>query len=148
MAQRQQQSNGDPIHGVLEGIVKGIWWLVTLPFKGKMADQALLKAKLEFKQHWLDIQELCGREEYREAIMRADILLDKALQVYSVPGRTLGERLKASNGKLSKDILDKAWNAHKIRNRLAHELNYQLTRQEADLAINDFKSVLRSLELL
>jgi hypothetical protein len=148
VAQRQKQSNGDPIHGVLEGFFKGIWWLITLPFKGKMANQALAKAKNEFQQHWSSIETLQRQGDAREAIMRADILLDKGLQLYSVPGLTLGERLKASNGKMSKDILDRAWNAHKVRNRLAHELNYSLSSQEASQAMSDFKQVLRSLELL
>jgi hypothetical protein len=148
VAQRNKQPTSDPIHGVLEGFFKGLWWLITLPFKGKMADQALLKAKQEFQGHWASIEELNSKNNSREAIMRADILLDKALQLYNVSGRTLGERLKASNGKISRDILDKAWNAHKVRNRLAHELNYQPSPAEADQALNDFKSVLRSLELL
>jgi hypothetical protein len=60
----------------------------------------------------------------------------------------LGERLKSVASRLNKDVLDAAWSAHKVRNRLAHELQYQLREPEAKQAISDFKKVLKELGLL
>lgn len=80
--------------------------------------------------------------------MNADIMLDRALQLHRIPGLTLGERLKAASGKLSQSALDAAWSAHKVRNRLAHELHYQLGEAEMRQAMSDFKKVIKELGLL
>lgn len=91
---------------------------------------------------------MTAASEWREAIMNADILLDKALLRKNLPGVTLGERLKAADRIMAKDTLDTAWRAHKVRNRLAHELQYEPTEVEAKQVMADFKRVLREMELL
>lgn len=137
----------DPFHSIIDSLLKGIWWLITLPFKSRRPNAALEQAKAEFAGHWLEIENLASRQQWREAVMRADIVMDQALQWHRVSGDNLGERLKAASRQLSKPTLDAAWQAHKIRNRLAHELDYRLTPAESVAALANIKKVLRELGL-
>jgi len=145
---KERRSTTDPAHSLLDGLFKGLWWLVALPFKGRRKpDAALAQAKAEFANHWIKIDDLVSRQQWREAVMQADIIMDEALQWHRVPGQTLGERLKAASHKLSKPTLDAGWQAHKVRNRLAHELHYRLTPAESYEALNNIKKVLTELGL-
>lgn len=85
-----------------------------------------------------------NENDWRLAILEADILLDEMLDGLGVHGQTIGEKLKS----LTKEqfpYLQKAWDAHLIRNRIAHEgQNYQLSHREAQTAIGLFEQVLRA----
>lgn len=145
---RRQSSSPDPMHGVLDAVLKGLWWLIRLPFGKSGADAALQKKRAEFAAHFAQVDAAAAKSQWREAIMAADILLDQALQYKAVPGQTLGERLKSVRGQLSAETLNKAWSAHKVRNQLAHELQYKPSDMIARQAISDFKTTIRELGLL
>jgi hypothetical protein len=150
MSKKPQQQDGFYI--VLDALFKGIGALFMWIFRGgkqSSKQQALEKARAEFRSAW-HVIEASSKEPARRhhAIMQADILLDRALQFHKIPGNTLGERLKASTSKLSRDVLDAAWRAHKVRNRIAHELHATLSDREAQQAMTDFRTVLKTLELL
>lgn len=152
MAKRKDEKP-DMFYQILEGFFKGIWYLVSLPFKGlggtSARQQELERTKAAYREQWAQLESMLHDPVHqRQAIMQADIMLDKALQIYQVPGTSLGERLKASTGRMDKDALNLAWAAHKVRNRLAHELQYNLTETEARATMNNFRSVLRTLGVL
>lgn len=92
------------------------------------------------KKHWNTLK----THPPEKAILEADKLLDEALKLKGYKG-SLGEKLK-SNGSLFTD-LSGLWSAHKLRNRLAHELNVQLGTQEANRALQQFERGLRDLGL-
>ncbi len=148
MSQKKRQSGGDPVVRFIEGFFGGLWSLIqSLTGWGKNA--GLEKAKAEFQRHWQAIEAIgTNGESAKQAIFQADILLDKALQYHKIPGNTLGDRLKAARNRLNEDTLNKAWSAHKVRNRLAHELQYRLTDREAQQALTDFRQVLKAMHLL
>lgn len=148
MSPRHRPQPTDPIKVVIEGVFKGLWWLVQLPFRDKQQAAERERLKAEFQRHWQTIEQWQAEGRLKDAVMQADILLDKALQASGVNGKTLGERLKSAQSRLSKMVLDMAWDAHKVRNRLAHELHYRLTEAEAQRALNNFKKVLRELGVL
>ena len=63
------------------------------------------------------------------------------------PGANLGERLRVIE--LSDFLtLQEAWEAHKIRNRIAHEAQYQLTEREARKAIGLYEKVFREFHYI
>lgn len=79
--------------------------------------------------------------DWRHAIIEADAILDDIVLRAGYPGATLGERLKGIE-KSDFKTLDEAWEAHKIRNRIAHEgSNYQLTKREALRIIDLYRKV-------
>lgn len=86
--------------------------------------------------------------EWRLGILEADNLLEEVLREAGVPGEGLGERLKNMTEANLKSISD-AWEAHKVRNRIAHDGSaFELTKREADRIIALYQKVLTELDYL
>jgi len=79
--------------------------------------------------------------DWKLAIIEADIILDDVLKHQGYTGTSLGERLRnISPANLSS--LDDAWQAHKVRNQIAHAgADFVLTQKMAREAINQYKRV-------
>jgi hypothetical protein len=86
--------------------------------------------------------------DWKLAIIEADTILDALVERSGFPGTTLGERLKnADRGVFS--TLDFAWEAHKVRNRIAHEgLNFVLTERDAKKTIREYEEVFREFKYI
>jgi hypothetical protein len=80
---------------------------------------------------------------WMKAVFEADKALDYTLSARKIMGGNLGEKLK--NGKTLFNNVQSAWDAHKVRNRLAHEMDVRLARHEAEQAVKLFKDSLRQL---
>lgn len=86
--------------------------------------------------------------DWRLAIIEADVMLDEVLQVSGYHGDGVGEMLKSVD---RSDLLtlDAAWEAHKVRNEIAHAGgDYQLTEREARRVITLFESVFKELRII
>lgn len=79
--------------------------------------------------------------DWKLAIIEADIILDDILKQNGYAGSSLGERLKSiSQGELNS--INDAWEAHKIRNRIAHDgADFVLTQRLAEETINRYRRV-------
>ncbi len=99
---------------------------------------------------WAEVMqkiESSNPSDWNIAVIRADSILDSVLQGMGLSGDTMGERLKGlQGGRLAS--LDDAWEAHKLRNRIAHEAERVFTYQEARRAILLFGRVLQELRYL
>lgn len=81
------------------------------------------------------------------AIIKADTLLDEALRAVGVQGNQLGDRLrKVRNDQLPN--IEAVWQAHKLRNQIAHEANFVLKRDLAERALTVYETALESLGVL
>ena len=80
----------------------------------------------------------------KDAVIKADKLLDFALMKI-VEGETMGERLKTAKDRFSFDAYDKAWKAHKVRNAMAHEIDYDPPHFITTEALNNFKEAFKDL---
>ena len=69
-------------------------------------------------------------------ILEAEKVLDQALTTLTFSG-TFGEKLTKAGPRFS-DV-QAIWRAHKLRNRIAHEMNVTLGSQEVTQAIGAFK---------
>lgn len=79
--------------------------------------------------------------EWRVAILEADIILEEMLEAMGYHGDSIGDRLKQIE-KSDFTSLDSAWEAHKVRNQIAHEgSDYNLTAREARRVIDLYRSV-------
>ncbi len=145
---KSAQSGPDPLYAFFDALFRALWWIASLPFKGKGQNQRLVKAKVEISQHWQEVERLLSTGQEKQAILTADTLLDHSLQVLGYSGNSLGERLKSAQKYLSQEVLDTAWRAHKIRNQIAHELQYTISAPAAAHAVADFRRVIKSLGLL
>ncbi len=75
--------------------------------------------------------------DWAMAIIDADNLLEEVLIENGFQGENIGERLKNANFA----TLQNAWEAHKVRNEIAHNSNYTLTQKEVKRAIANFERV-------
>jgi len=62
--------------------------------------------------------------ELKNTLVEFDKLLDFVLKNNHTFGETLGERLKNISKHFDKQTYNEIWNAHKERNKLAHEIDY------------------------
>lgn len=99
---------------------------------------------------WVEIQSMIsqgGPANFRQAIMEGDKLVDMVLRS-KVSGETMGERLKNAKHLFSRETYGKLWTAHKIRNKLAHEADFEGLSSEAVLAVRNFEKALKELRVI
>lgn len=79
--------------------------------------------------------------DWKLAVIESDSMLEDLTDLLEFQGETLGEKLKL----VSKDrfkTLDDAWEAHLIRNRIAHEgLKFDLSQREAQRIVALYEKV-------
>jgi preprotein translocase subunit SecG len=83
--------------------------------------------------------------DWKLAIIEADIMLDDLLKQRGFAGASLGERLK-SISPTQIGSLSEAWEAHKVRNRIAHDgADFVLTKRMAEDTIARYRRVFNDL---
>ncbi len=80
-------------------------------------------------------------------IIDADALADQVLKELKLPGETMGERLIALGEQKFKAI-DDLWDAHKIRNQIAHEGAKNITYSDAAYALAKYEKALKELDVI
>lgn len=100
---------------------------------------------------WEHIQSLlegAGPSEWREAIIEADIMLDAVLTKEGYIGAGIGEKLKSVDEAELK-TLQNAWEAHKVRNQIAHQGSaFDLSETVAQRTIAHYEVVFRELNVI
>lgn len=100
-------------------------------------DMILAKRWDSIKKH----MESDNQNDWKQAIMDADIILDDLLNKMGYRGESIGEKLKrVEKGDFAS--LDAAWEAHKVRNQIAHEgASFSLNHHTAKQAFNNYRKV-------
>ena len=90
-----------------------------------------------------------GREsDWRLAIIEADVLLDEMVTGMGYRGDSLGEKLKGIE-KSDFTTLAEAWEAHGVRNKIAHDgAAFLLSEREARRVIGLYEQVLREFRYI
>lgn len=100
---------------------------------------------------WVHIQSLIAStnaSDWRTAIIEADIMLDDMLKEQGYVGEGIGEKLKLVSPSTFGTLND-AWEAHKVRNQIAHEgSSFDLSDTLARRTISRYESVFREFEML
>jgi hypothetical protein len=99
-------------------------------------------------KHWTSIVHRANTgtpENLRWAVMEADALVDHVLRQRGVTGESMSERLQNARWAGSK-IIDKVFDAHRLRNELAHTPGYQMSSQQAEKALFSFRDFLKELK--
>ncbi len=86
-----------------------------------------------YRENWNRIMQ---NQDGRYRLMEADKLLDHMLKIKGLQG-SLGDKLKKQADSFS-DI-NGLWQAHKLRNKLAHELDAKINSREIDSAMSSFR---------
>ncbi|OGC62639.1 hypothetical protein A3J33_01765 [candidate division WWE3 bacterium RIFCSPLOWO2_02_FULL_53_10] len=103
--------------------------------------------KNKIQNDWVRIEQLVQTAQpsaFKEAVIAADKLLDYALMQVS-SGEAMGERLKNAYQSFPRDIYQGLWDAHKMRNALVHDPNFDLSVLMAREVIEKFKRGFQSL---
>jgi hypothetical protein len=86
--------------------------------------------------------------EWRLAIIEADIILEEFLNMAGYRGETVSEKLKKVE-KSDFETIEAAWEAHKVRNQVAHDgADFILTREKADRAIALYRAVFEEFKYI
>jgi hypothetical protein len=146
---------------LITGSVFGIWRLY-LKFGALVAEEKETYGSVanvhidgevsELKnEKWERIIELinsANEADWRLAIIEADVMLEDLLRRASYHGETLGEMLRSVE-KSDMLTLESAWEAHKIRNAIAHRgSEFPLTEREAKRAISLFEEVFQEFKII
>ncbi len=136
--------------GIFLVIIVSYFLYVTRPNKGgkgsfnQRVDLSIVPAK------WGEINSMIstgGPANYRQAIMEADKLVDHVLKS-KVKGETMADRLKNARDLFERDTYDRLWLAHKIRNKVAHEADFEGLSSDANLAVRNFEKALKELKAI
>lgn len=103
------------------------------------------------RQKWQEITELSKVDGYsasNQAVIKADQLLDLVLEEKGLGG-SLGEKLKQAKDHFkSYENYDDAWKAHKIRNSVVHQTDFDLNKRALKTTLKKYQSALKDLGAL
>lgn len=99
------------------------------------------KDKRHIQKTW---KEIIRQKDVKHAIMDADKLLDHALYLLGYRGN-LGGKLKKAAPHFKK--INKVWAAHKIRNNIAHQINYKVDQKTYRTSMLAFKQAFKDLKI-
>ncbi|QQG46179.1 MAG: hypothetical protein HYY55_04465 [Candidatus Niyogibacteria bacterium] len=91
--------------------------------------------------------ETAGSRGYPMAIIEADILLEDVMGRMGFLGKNLAERLRSlAPGELPSS--NSVWEAHKLRNKIAHEPDFHPSREETTRTLGAYKKALEELKVI
>ena len=124
-------------------LIVGVFVFIAISSTGRRSHRFDVE---DYQTRFLKIENSLTRDNklsYNAAVIEADKLLDRALMELGVPGKTMGERLKASSTRLTQ--LNSVWYSHKQRNQIAQEQDFNLEYNQAKHALASFRQALKDL---
>ncbi len=92
--------------------------------------------------------ESANENDWRLAIIEADIMLSELLGTMSLQGDSIGEKLKGVEP-ADFTTIQAAWEAHKVRNQIAHEgANFLLNQREARRVVSLYEEVFKEFQFI
>lgn len=86
--------------------------------------------------------------DWRIAIMEADIMLEELLDSFGYTGATVADKLKTARPEAFRSIED-AWEAHKVRNAIAHRgSDFVLTKRATEVTIAQYQHVFEEFKVV
>lgn len=116
--------------------------------KVSMLDGTVVSQKNEKWDHIIELINSANSSDWRLAIIEADVMLEDLLRRAGYHGESLGEMLKSVE---RSDFLtiESAWEAHKIRNAVAHQgRDFPLNEREAKHAISLYEEVFKEFKMI
>lgn len=153
--------------GLLAGIlgILFIGFLIVMIYTRVRINEIEAEATDKFKSHftpmkkpeeranarWQNIERMfdsANPNDWRVAIIEADSMLEEFIRSLGYPGSNMGEQMKnIKPGEFP--TLQNAWEAHKVRNRIAHEgMNYQLSQREVTITRRHYETVFHDARLI
>ena len=102
----------------------------------------------KLKRQWAEIENQISAEntdQAKIALIKADALLDNIMKKAGFPGETMGDRLKQFD-KTELSNIEDVWQAHKLRNKIAHEPNKEFRFIDIKKGIKAIQKALEELQ--
>lgn len=109
-----------------------VWW------KSKARGLAGAQ-KEEIWNHWRSVT---GITDPQRKVIEAEKVVDHAMKLLGYQG-SFGDKLKKAGARFSN--VQAVWDAHKLRNRIAHEVGMHVSEKEVQRSVNAFEKALRDL---
>ncbi|MFY9484385.1 MAG: hypothetical protein WAP74_02055 [Patescibacteria group bacterium] len=126
-------------------ILGSLWGLITMPFRKKASpiDRSRVQAA------WQEVERLAdgSYQEVKLAVVKADSVVDGVLKL-KVIGETTGERLKNAESRFSRQTHNNLWEAHKLRNSIAHEAHFEPDLEDLRVGVARFRRALQEIGIL
>lgn len=122
----------------LGGII--LWLICTTKEGKKYLNVEYYRTKCLEVEHQLKRDNFAS---YHLSVLNADKLLDKALTERGFSGNSTGEKMKHASKVFSDN--NGIWNAHKLRNKVAHKQDAYITYEQAKSALANFRQALKDL---
>jgi len=101
----------------------------------------------QFQEKWRVMQkQLTDKQQWPQALIDADKLLDDALRRRRFPGKSMGERLTKAQRVLTDN--EGVWYGHKLRQKLEAEPDTKLKEKEIKQALIGIRQALKDLGAL
>jgi len=127
----------------VRSIEKAVWDVAAHPVAGGDITKTQLR--------WNTIVEHVNTDnpnDWRQAIIEADIMLDELLTAQGYHGDTVGEKLKQIE-RSDFNTIDLAWEAHKVRNNIAHQgFEHELNAREVRRIIQLYEHVFQEFRYI
>ncbi len=114
-----------------------VFYIIWRRTKRKIPEKEIQKIRSAWKG-------IIRQKDMKHAILEADKLLDRALYLKGYKG-SLGAKLKKANPLFKK--VNAVWAAHKIRNNIAHQLNYHVDQKTYKKSMLGFKQAFKDLKI-
>jgi len=115
-----------------------VGYVVFRRFRRKVSESKIVEIQMSWKA-------IIREKDMGRAILEADKLLDHALQLMGYRG-SLGSKLKKAHRLFGKNI-NRVWAAHKVRNNVAHQMNYKVDEQTYRTSMLAFKEAFKDLKI-
>lgn len=127
---------------MLYSIIVLLFLLILLELFFVLRRRRLSARDMKFIRREWDVISGKFKTDPRHAVLEADKLLDFVLKRRGFSG-SMGDKLRKAGDFFGKT--DAVWAAHKLRNRIAHEVGFEITTEEARRAHASFKQALFDL---
>ncbi len=135
--------DGGVVTFIIAIIIVAVLVFVAILLTGKRGYHFNIEA---YQSRFLSIENKLKQDNpatFTVTVIEGDKLLDKALIEMGTPGKTMGDRLKRAGGRFSN--LNAVWRAHKLRNAIAHESDFEISYKQAQNALIIYKQALKDL---
>ena len=125
--------DGGVVTFIIAVIIVAVFVFLAIALTGKRGHKFNVE---DYQVRFLSIENKLNKDNSASfvlAIINGDKLLDRAMIEMGIPGRTMGDRLKRVGDRFTDT--NAVWRAHKLRNVIAHESDYDVSYRQAANAL-------------
>ncbi|OGB75290.1 hypothetical protein A2810_00365 [candidate division Kazan bacterium RIFCSPHIGHO2_01_FULL_49_10] len=116
-----------------------LWWVTRTKGLSEQERSIILRK-------WKEVEALMEEKKYRYAVLEADKTLDFVMRRMHIAGETFAKRFKKAESSIGRS--EEVWAAHKMRNQLVHDIDFEINSGRAANAIDSFHRALKKLNAL